>query len=67
MLNLFFAVVVTSTLTEHAREIEAERTDAPPEAGLQREIAEMRSEMRVLRELLQEGARGTRPPRAGAR
>ena len=67
MLNLFIAVVVTSMQTEHAREIEAERNDAPPEAGLQREIAEMRSEMRVLRELLQEGARGTHPPGAGAR
>ena len=59
MLNLFIAVVVTSMQTEHAREIEAERADAPPEAGLQRELAALRAEMRALRELFQQGASET--------
>ena len=50
MLNLFIAVVVTSMQTEHAREIETERADAPPpETGLQRELAALRAEMRTTR------------------
>ena len=54
MLNLFIAVVVTSMQSEHTRETEARRTDALPDTGLRRELAEMRSEMRVLREMLQQ-------------
>ena len=65
MLNLFIAVVVTSMQTEHAREIEDERADAPPEAELRRELAALRAEMRALRELLQERASQTRRPGLG--
>jgi voltage-gated sodium channel len=67
MLNLFIAVVVTSMQTEHAREIEAERPDAPGEADLRRELAALRAEMRALRELLQERASQTRRPGLGVR
>jgi len=56
MLNLFIAVVVTSMQSEHAREIDVERTNASPEADLSRELAEMRSEMHRLRVLLQQNA-----------
>ncbi len=62
MLNLFIAVVVTSMQTEHAREIETERADAPPEADLQRELAALRDEIRVLRELLQQRVSETHQP-----
>ena len=54
MLNLFIAVVVTSMQSEHTREIEIERAKASPETDLRRELAEMRSEMRVLREMLRQ-------------
>ena len=54
MLNLFIAVVVTSMQSEHTSEIEAERAKASPETDLRRELAEMRSEMRVLREMLRQ-------------
>lgn len=67
MLNLFIAVVVTSMQTEHAREIEAERADAPPEADLQRELAALRAEMRALRELLRERASETHQLGLGVR
>jgi len=56
MLNLFIAVVVTSMQSEHTREIDVERTNASPEADLRRELAEMRSEIHALRELLQQNA-----------
>jgi len=67
MLNLFIAVVVTSMQTEHAREIEDERADAPPEAESRRELAALRAEMRALRELLQERASQTHRPGLGVR
>ena len=54
MLNLFIAVVVTSMQSEHTSEIEIERAKASPETDLRRELAEMRSEMRVLREMLRQ-------------
>ena len=54
MLNLFIAVVVTSMQSEHTSEIEDGRTDALPDTELRRELAEMRSEMRVLREMLRQ-------------
>jgi voltage-gated sodium channel len=54
MLNLFIAVVVTSMQSEHTSEIEAERAKASPETDLRRELAEMRSEMRVLHEMLRQ-------------
>ena len=57
--------VVTRIQAGHAGEIQAERTDAPPGAGVQREPAERRREMRVLRESPQERARETRPPGGG--
>ena len=62
MLNLFIAVVVTSMQSEHAREVDAERTDASPETDLRLELAEMRSEMRVLREMLQQRTSEMRLP-----
>jgi len=54
VLKLFIAVVVTSMQSEHTSEIEAERAKASPETDLRRELAEMRSEMRVLREMLRQ-------------
>ncbi len=66
MLNLFIAVVVTSMQSEHRREIEAERADAPPEADLQRELAALRAETRALRELLQQRASEAHQPELGA-
>lgn len=66
MLNLFIAVVVTSMQTEHAREIEAEGADAPSEAGLQRDLAALRAEMRTLGELLRQRASETHQPGLGA-
>ena len=64
MLNLFIAVVVTSMQSEHAREIDAERTDASPETELRRELAEMRSEMSTLRVLLHQRASEAHRPEA---
>ena len=64
MLNLFIAVVVTSMQSEHAREIDAERTDASPETELRRELAEMRSEMSTLRVLLHQRASEAHGPEA---
>lgn len=62
MLNLFIAVVVTSMQGEHAREIDAERINAQPEIELQRELAELRSEMRTLRALLSKRTGEIRQP-----
>ena len=62
MLNLFIAVVVTSMQSEHTREVDAERPDASPETDLRLELAEMRSEMRVLREMLQQRTSEMRLP-----
>jgi len=56
MLNLFIAVVVTSMQSEQTGEIDAERTDALSDTELRRELAEMRTEMRSLRALLQQNA-----------
>ncbi len=53
MLNLLIAVVVSSMQTEHAREVEAERVEAPLEAGLQRDLAALRADMRAVRELFE--------------
>ncbi|MBY0269210.1 MAG: ion transporter [Burkholderiales bacterium] len=53
MLNLFIAVVVTSMQGEHDREIGAESIDASHKQYLRHELAEIRSEMRTLRVLLQ--------------
>lgn len=53
MLNLFIAVVVTSMQGEHTREIDAERNNSSSERDLRHELAEIRSEMRTLRALLQ--------------
>lgn len=67
MLNLFIAVVVTSMQTEHTREIETERADAPPpETDLQREFAALRAEMRALRGLIEQRASETHQPGLGA-
>ena len=66
MLNLFFAVVVTSMQTEHAREIGAERANTPPATDLHRELAALGAEMRALRELLRKPASETLKPERDA-
>lgn len=59
MLNLFIAVVVTSMQSEHASEVDTERSDASAETDLRQELAEMRSEMRRLGDMLEQRTSAT--------